>query len=520
MTATQVLTAYFARKVLKKIGLEAAYREKIEKILNLYQPDSTQVEVSKVFLELYPELSDDASATDQALNLLAKQVNKRAEERGVKIALRISASTEVDKRVVWFEGPAAKSNLAGGQSGRLAGTSGVFTRDAAIIALVTFNAHETAAVLEAFCPDGRWQSYPADGISCNLLARRNGQTLIHCVSEQGENRSQQTCQALTKEFGNKLDAIIGVGIAFGVDKGEQAIGDVLVATSVYDYELTRQTNGETEDRGGSFSCSSRLRQMFWHADQSLEASDTFSWPTLRFGALLSGNKLIDDQKYRDALVKRVRGVIGGEMEGVGIYHAADSQPIHDSNFTHWLVVKAICDWADGSINDNPQKKEQRQKCAAKNAAYVVREVLERYWSEPPRGGKQISYGDLDKIQKSGRSVVESTGIFVNTNEEVKNTKQSVEAGINILGALKDWAMRADSSQFFALLGEYGMGKTIACQRLAQELGNLRAQGDDAPLPLYFDLRHVTGLDKGPPTLAETLEECMERGWIDQNSAER
>jgi predicted NACHT family NTPase len=101
---------------------------------------------------------------------------------------------------------------------------------------------------------------------------------------------------------------------------------------------------------------------------------------------------------------------------------------------------------------------------------------------------------------------------------VEETLQPVEAGrVNVLEALTEWAERKDGPQFFALLGEYGTGKTIACQRLVRELSDLRARDVAAPLPLYFDLRHVTGLDKGAPTLAKTLEECMARGWIDQNA---
>ncbi|GHU33806.1 hypothetical protein AGMMS50256_26420 [Betaproteobacteria bacterium] len=91
---------------------------------------------------------------------------------------------------------------------------------------------------------------------------------------------------------------------------------------------------------------------------------------------------------------------------------------------------------------------------------------------------------------------------------------------SVIETLETWATQADGPQFFALLGEYGMGKTIACQRLAKKFHELRQQNALMPLALYFDLRLVTGLDKRMPTLTETLEECMERGWDDQNSEAR
>ena len=47
------------------------------------------------------------------------------------------------------------------------------------------------------------------------------------------------------------------------------------------------------------------------------------------------------------------------MEGVGLYTAC-----HDHK-TDWIIIKAICDWADGNEAKN---KDARQKKASKNAA--------------------------------------------------------------------------------------------------------------------------------------------------------
>lgn len=52
-------------------------------------------------------------------------------------------------------------------------------------------------------------------------------------------------------------------------------------------------------------------------------------------------------------------IIGGEMEGVGLAAA-----LSRTNNSNWIVVKAICDWADGNKGED---KENRQRIAAKNA---------------------------------------------------------------------------------------------------------------------------------------------------------
>ena len=51
--------------------------------------------------------------------------------------------------------------------------------------------------------------------------------------------------------------------------------------------------------------------------------------------------------------------------------------------------------------------------------------------------------------------------------------------VNALAYLLAWLRDPSAPGLFALLGEYGMGKTITCQRLVQELELLRARGGTA-----------------------------------------
>ena len=58
-----------------------------------------------------------------------------------------------------------------------------------------------------------------------------------------------------------------------------------------------------------------------------------------------------------------------------------------------------------------------------------------------------------------------------------------------LEELKAWVANPDAPPFFALLGEYGMGKTTTCKALAKTLLDRREKGVKVPLPIYLDLRH-------------------------------
>ena len=69
----------------------------------------------------------------------------------------------------------------------------------------------------------------------------------------------------------------------------------------------------------------------------------------------------------------------------------------------------------------------------------------------------------------------------------------------------DWLKDENAQPYCALLGEYGMGKTTTCKALSKELLDRREQGEQVPLPIYFDLRDVGETAKTGPALEEILE---------------
>ena len=161
-------------------------------------------------------------------------------------------------------------------------------------------------------------------------------------------------------------SVIMVGIAFGVDAKKQRIGDVLLSTHIADYELERvgtDAKGRMVriSRGAVPDASPRLLARFRMARlQNFELR-------IREGVILSGKKLVDNLDYRDSLRASFPEAIGGEMEGHGIYSAASRSRVD------WIIVKAICDWADGTKRS---RKSSRQRLAARNAALAVLRTLE------------------------------------------------------------------------------------------------------------------------------------------------
>ena len=157
------------------------------------------------------------------------------------------------------------------------------------------------------------------------------------------------------------NAVVMVGIAFGVDSSSSRIGDILVSKQLCLYEPQRVGTGQSgapqvTPRGDRVTASTVLLGRLRAATASWTGSP------VRFGLLLSGEKLVDQVEGRDAILADYPEALGGEMEAAGLYAACAEADVD------WVVVKAICDWADGKKQLN---KEQRQKTAADNAARFV-----------------------------------------------------------------------------------------------------------------------------------------------------
>lgn len=161
-------------------------------------------------------------------------------------------------------------------------------------------------------------------------------------------------------------AVIMVGIAFGIDQTQYEIGDILISQSLLTYEQLRVGSSPTGEpiflsRGLRPIASIRLFGLFQSAARDWQG------PRVACGLLLSGEKLVDHRAYRDHLLTFAPEALGGEMEGAGLYAAAHTSKVD------WIVVKAICDWADGRKGAN---KHQNQQMAAENAARFTAHVLQ------------------------------------------------------------------------------------------------------------------------------------------------
>lgn len=238
------------------------------------------------------------------------------------------------------------------------------------ILIVTVTPVESRAVLQAF-PQ-------ATGRKPELLSIRdrtyfnlgslNGARIFHTQCEMGTSGPDASLLAIQKGIDALTPlAVIMVGIAFGINPEKQTIGDILVSQQLRPYDLQR--HGTIQDGQPKIS----LRSDKPHASPWLLnhlKSTHLLWqapPKVRFGVVLTGEKLVDNLNLRQHLLDLEPDAIGGEMEGTGLYTACQDKKVD------WILVKGICDWADGH---KAEDKDNRQHTAAQNATQFVIAALQ------------------------------------------------------------------------------------------------------------------------------------------------
>lgn len=180
----------------------------------------------------------------------------------------------------------------------------------------------------------------------------------------------------TRESIEAIDpkAVIMGGIALGKCPEKQKLGDILVSKSIILYEQARVNEGGGVDyRGPKPEASSFLLNRL-NQDNSFSYSfnNNDKSANIVIGPLLTGEKLIDSSEFKSVLFQQFPDAIGGEMEAAGVYAACKNKNIP------WIIVKSICDWADG----------QKNKAFQAESAYVAFSFILKALNSP------IAFQDL------------------------------------------------------------------------------------------------------------------------------
>jgi len=335
------------------------------------------------------------------------------------------------------------------------------------VLIITVKKVESLAVMDAFRQETGRDPYPTiiDDRIYHDLGEVNGARIFLALSEMGAGGLGASQQVIQKGISALCpSAVIAVGIAFGVDEQKQAIGEILVSQQLWLYDLQR-VGKEIIPRGDKPHASTKLIDRFKNADLH------WSGAKVHFGLILTGDKLVDDIDYRDQLRKFEPEAIGGEMEGAGLYVACQDAHVD------WILVKAICDWADGN---KTQDKDIRQQLAAHNAAQFVLhtlkltsfkcDFLKSGLSEPPSSKLEIEM-DINKLELPRiQDVLYKDEVFDGKFFRAEPAWVDFEQGYilnrdeidNIIDNLR-------SNKIQLLIGESGSGKSIILKAIGFKL---------------------------------------------------
>ena len=519
-----VLQDFDVRRCLKKLPLPEHLKNLAEDTASLLDSEGS-VCMSRVAKMLR---YDDAIWRKTKLHELRTQIERLSEEKHLQFSLKLPDSWDInlEAQFLCFEGldnylPAVRvpHPEATPLTGNIVSDNDSDARPVAV--LLTFNEHEAHKVWDTFGQSRR--ELPKEGVTYDELEEVGGFRVIHGHSSRQGPLEAQLSAADAIDHWNP-EVLIAVGIAFGVKEEKHHIGDVLVSKEVLDYESARVEPDDTfTHRGRTFSTSRELANRVSNLD--LRRKQVRDLPTIHMGTIVSGAKLVDNKEYRDNLASLRSTVIGGEMEGSGILTACQNHQVDV------IVIKAICDWA--AHKNNPSKDDDQKK-ASQNAAIVARAILERGHlqnetakqrrrlrelenptSSTPPFPDVLKMGKHDKVLEEERLIRDSRASAVDLDP--KAAPGIPAQGTSVVDAMLDWVSNPTEPRLFALLGEYGMGKTVSCQRFIRELAERRKASPTLPMPLYFNLKNVADA-----RLADSLEDlvvtCMHRAWLPKHSS--
>lgn len=249
-----------------------------------------------------------------------------------------------------------------------------------------FHAEMPKTISRVICGDytyyiGKVGQYDICNVQCQQMGSLNpgGSTL--------------TIAAALKEWPS-IKAVIMMGICFGVDEGKQQIGDVIVSSAIKNYETRRIGEKEEIPRGNTYTSDKCLCNAFNNLKLSWQNIGIDNKEkNLTTGLYISGEQLVDNKEVRDKLLSETPEAKAGEMEGNGLVAACVSERIA------WILVKAICDFADGKKGED---KKNRQAIAAASSASCCTAVL----------GQSTAF--------------ESLGIYSHTYREKPNNTENID----------------------------------------------------------------------------------------------
>lgn len=331
------------------------------------------------------------------------------------------------------------------------------------VLLVVANEIELKAVWRELRPGTGRSSILAGnaGAETYLIGRLGNHdvVVVQCyLGSTGQSGSQEVTGAAIELFHPQV--VIAVGVALGKNRRKQKLGDVLLAKNLVLYEPQRVQPGRNVPRGPIPEASPRVLSAFRTLGASWRAKHPDGKPVrCVVGPVLTGEKLIDEPRFKKELFTRYPDAIGAEMEGAGLYSASARRK------TDYILVKAICDWA-------VRKNSSYQPQAAANAVHFVKHVLshEHVFGGPEAEGSSIPPGRGEVAPADAGREKRLNDWFSLSN--LPSTGSLLVGRAHWLRLLTDSWSR-DDVRFLSIVAEGGIGKTSLVNHWLHKMSNAK-----------------------------------------------
>ena len=232
---------------------------------------------------------------------------------------------------------------------------------------------------------------------------------------------------------------------------------------------------------------------------------------------VSGTKALAGQRpgeIRDTRIAEADVVVCLLTPGYLSGHQAPDHPIVVP-----VALEPLSDRIDlkGFVNPLTLQGKAYAECAATKARFV-RELHEQIVGRLPASSASPPSDDRwwrQLLSEAPVHTVEARGLPGFLDKEPPGGK-ALDADANVVDVqehLQAWAASSQSRPYLVIFGEYGMGKTTACQVFTADLLARRRDGDpQARLPIYLDLRRLGKVSAGTPRLVEILEALLRPVW--------
>lgn len=176
----------------------------------------------------------------------------------------------------------------------------------------------------------------------------NGHEIVHVESDAG-SYTRGGAASVIKEAKKvvKPSIVISLGVAFGVDYNTDQIGDVLVGRQHFSYDKSvKISNDKLKIKRLHIVEADEYMLNRFKANVSIEekiGGVVGNKYKVLLGNMLTGEFVVDSNGFKNILYSPFKqfGVVGGEMEALGIFEAINKQNVH------CIMIKGICDWGSG-----------------------------------------------------------------------------------------------------------------------------------------------------------------------------